>query len=114
MVQETIQHGEEVPDPNVEVMEGVEIVEYNVDKPPRDMKWEIDDNYPGQRYYYYRGMIIQINLYNDGAIDSVYIYKSVDDFAKVERYTLGVERPYSNLVLGTRSAPPFRLEIGRS
>jgi hypothetical protein len=114
MVKETIQHGEEVPEPDVEVMEGVEIVEYNVDKPLDDMRWEIAGDYPWWRLYYCRGMIIEINLYDDGAIESVNVYKSVDDFAKVERWRLSEDRPYSNLVLGTRSAPPFRLEVGRS
>jgi hypothetical protein len=33
----------------------------------------------------------------------------VDDFAKIERWRLSEDRPYLDIVLGTRSAPPFRL-----
>ena len=108
MAKETI--GEEVPEPDVEVIKGVEINEFSVDKPLDDMEWKIADNYPWLRLYYCRGMIIEINLQTDGAIDSVGVYKSVDDFAKVERWRLSSDRPYLDLVLGTRSAPPFRLE----
>jgi hypothetical protein len=109
MVKETIQIGEEVPEPDVEVVEGVEIIEFSVDKPLDNMAWEIDGQSPWWRLYYCRGIIIEINLHTDGAIESVYVYKSVDDFAKIERWRLSEDRPYLDIVLGTRSAPPFRL-----
>jgi len=108
MAKETI--GEEVPEPDVELVAGVEIIEYIVDKPLDDinMPWEIDDNYPWRRLYYSRGMVVEINLDADCAVESVYVYKSVDDFAKVERWRLSDDRPYLDFVFGTRSAPPFR------